>query len=153
MKEIPLKEIMSEIKIEFSNKKIDILLDSKALRSAHIGAATIAERLKEKGFKIKGNDLKLTILVEDLDFKAIYKLKEKLKDTVLSGIKGVRQVVVANRGREYVIIAAGSELKEVLEFKGVDKNRVTSNDVHDVAAVLGIEAARQTIINEITAHN
>ncbi len=151
MKEIPLKEIMSEIKIEFSNKKIDILLDSKALRSAHIGAATIAERLKEKGFKIKGNDLKLTILVEDLDFKAIYKLKEKLKDTVLSGIKGVRQVVVANRGREYVIIAAGSELKEVLEFKGVDKNRVTSNDVHDVAAVLGIEAARQTIINEITA--
>ena len=36
------------------------------------------------------------------------------------------------------------------EVKGVDRDNTTSNDIHDIANVLGIEAARQAIINEIT---
>ena len=35
-------------------------------------------------------------------------------------------------------------------FKGVDADKVTSNDINEVSQVLGVEAARQTIINEIT---
>ena len=149
IKEVKLIEIISEIGIDFGNKKIEIELDSKALKSVHAGAAKIAERLEEKGFKIKSNDLKITINLPDLEFREIYKLKEKLKETSISGIKGVGQVVVAKRGSEYVILASGSNLKGIIEVKGIDANRITSNDIHDVAKVLGIEAARQTIINEI----
>ena len=87
----------------------------------------------------------------ELDFRALYKLKEKLKETIVSGVKGITQVVVATRGKDYVVLTAGSNLKDVREVKGVDADRVTSNDIHDVSSVLGIEAARQTIINEIKA--
>ena len=109
----------------------------------------IIDRLNEKGFSVKGNDTKISLNVKDLDFKSMYKLKEKLKETIISGIKGVKQVVVAKRDKEYVVLASGSNLKEVSLVKGVDKDRITSNDLYDIASVLGIEAARQTIINEI----
>lgn len=151
IKEVRLREIISEIKIDFANKKLEIVLDAKALKNVHVGAQRIAERLEEKGFNVKGNDLRISLNASELDFKAIYKLKEKLKETIVSGIKGITQVVVATRGKDFVILTAGSNLKDVREMKGVDANRVTSNDIHDVANVLGIEAARQTVVNEIKA--
>jgi DNA-directed RNA polymerase subunit A" len=119
------------------------------LKSVHVGSQKIVDRLNEKGFNVKGNESRLTINVSELEFKAIYKLKEKLKSTIISGLKGISQVVVAKVDKDYVIRTAGSNLKEILEVKGINKDRVTSNDLHDVANVLGIEAARQTIINEI----
>ena len=115
----------------------------------HVGAEKISDRLKDKGFGVKINGLKISLAASELDFKAIYKLKEKLKETIISGVKGISQVVVAKRDRDYIIKTAGSNTKDIIEIKGIDRNRVTSNDIHDVANVLGIEAARQTIINEI----
>jgi len=151
IKEVKMKEIISELKIDFTNKKIEIFLDAKALKSTHAGPEKIADRLSEKGFKVKSNDMKISINVSDMNFKEIYKLKEKLKETIILGVKSIAQVVVSNRGKDYVILTSGSNLEEILEVKGVDKNRTKSNDIHDVASVLGIEAARQTIINEIKA--
>ena len=149
IKEVTLQEIIDEITIDFANKKIEIILDSKALKLIHSGPQKIAERLEEKGFKLRNNDTKISINVSELDFKEIYKLKEKLKKTIISGIKGISQVVVVTRGRDYVVLTAGSNLKEIREFKGVDRDKIVSNDIHDTADVLGIEAARQTIVNEI----
>jgi DNA-directed RNA polymerase subunit A' len=149
LKEVKLKEITSEIKIDFASKKIEINLDQKALKSVHSGAQKIIDRLNEKGFKTRGNESKLSIAVPDLDFKAIYKLKEKLKETIISGVKGIAQITVAYREGDYVILASGSNLREVIEMKGVSPDKVTSNDIFDTANVLGIEAARRTIIEEI----
>src|SRR3989338_3626390 len=112
IKEVTLKEIIEEIKIDFANRKIEITLDSKALKSVHVGAQKIVDRLNEKGFNVKGNDLRITINASEMDFKTIYRLKEKLKDTIISGVKGVSQVVVANRGKDYVILTAGSNMRD-----------------------------------------
>ncbi len=150
IKEVRLKEIASQITIDFGNKKIEIEFDSKALKTVHQGAQKLADKLIDKGMKVKATDLKISINTSDLDFKAMYKLKEKLKDTIISGVKGITQVVVATRGKEYVVLTAGSNLEDVREIKGVDKNRVTSNDIYDVSNVLGIEAARATIVAEIS---
>jgi len=149
IKEVTLKEILEEIKIDFTNKKIEIMLDGKALKSVHAGAQKIVERLNEKGFNVKGNDLRITINASEMDFKTIYKLKEKLKKTIISGVERISQVVVAKRERDYVVLTAGSNMEEVMQVKGVDKERTVTNDVYDVMLTLGIEAARQTIINEI----
>lgn len=149
IKEVTLQEIASQITIDFGTKKIIIALDQKALKSIHQGAGRVAERLEEKGLKVKSNDTELVVHAGDLDFKAIYKLKEKLKDTIISGVKGIHQVVVATRGKDFIILTAGSNMADVRNIKGVDIERVTSNDIHDVADVLGIEAARETIVREI----
>ncbi len=149
IKEVRLREVASEISIDFSNKKIEVTLDPKALRSAHISPQKIADSLTEKKLKVKLSDPKITVLTPDAQFKEIYKIKKKLKEMIVSGVKGVTQVVVAKKGKDFTILATGSNLKEIIEVTGVNKEKVFSNDIHDVKEVLGIEAARQTIINEI----
>jgi DNA-directed RNA polymerase subunit A' len=149
IKEVKLEEITKEIKIDFSAKKVEIELDQNALKQVHAGTQTIVDRLIEKGFSCKARDLKIILAAEELGFREIYKLKEKIKKTAISGVKNISQVVVAQREKDYVVLTSGSNLEEVMKVKGVDKDRITSNDIYEISAVLGIEAARQTIINEI----
>jgi DNA-directed RNA polymerase subunit A' len=149
LKEVKLKETLSEIKINFGNKKIEIIVDSKALKNVHIGPQRIVEKLREKGFNVREQNERITLNVEDLSYKAMYKLKEKLKENIISGVKGITQVVVAYREGDYVIITSGSNMKDVREIKGVNPNKIVSNDIFDTYNVLGIEAARATIIIEI----
>ncbi len=149
VKEVTLKEIAKEIKIDFATKKIEIEVDSTALKTVHAGVQTIVDRLNEKGFSCKAKEMKVLLSAEELGFRDLYKLKEKIKKTAISGVKGISQVVVAQREKDYVILAAGSNLREVMAIKGVDKDKTSTNDIYETADVLGIEAARQTIINEI----
>jgi len=150
IKEVKLKEVISEIGIDFGEKKIKIGVGSKALRAAHIGLDKVVEVLGTKGFSVKKLSDGLVLDMGKEDFKFIYKTKEKIKEVILTGVKKISQVLVVKRVRDYVILTAGSNLKDVLDFKGVDRDKVFSNDIHEVSSVLGIEAARQLIVNEIT---
>ncbi len=150
IREVKLEEIAQEMNIDFATKRIEIMLDSEALKHVHVGAGKIMERLQDKGFDVTGDDTVLKLkAAKDLDFKELYKLKQKLRSTIVSGVKGVVQVVVSHKGRDYIVRTAGSNLKDVLEIKGINPNKVFSNNLHEIAKVLGIEAARQAIVNEI----
>jgi len=48
-----------------------------------------------------------------------------------------------------VIYTEGSNFKQVLKVPGVDPTRTRTNNIHEIAEVLGIEAARNAIIEEI----
>ncbi len=48
-----------------------------------------------------------------------------------------------------MIYTEGSDLKAVLEMPHVDPTRTTTNSIHEVANVLGIEAARNSIAEEM----
>ena len=149
IQEIKLQDIIKEIKINFGEKKIEAVIDNEAIKRVHSSVSTIAARLKEKGDECKVSRNSIIFGEKELDFKQIYKLKEKIKGAQISGIKGIEQILVVKRDRDYVILTAGSNLKEIINFKGIDKTRTISNDLHEVCAILGIEAARATIINEI----
>ena len=61
-------------------------------------------------------------------------------------------LVTAERGLERVsapeIVCDSSDFHYVLGLRGIDTERATTNSVHDMAAVLGIEAARATLLGE-----
>jgi len=149
LREVTLREIMSDISIDFATKAIRIGINSKALRSAHITLDTAVVVLNDKGFDAKIKDGMIVLEMDKEDFKTIYKTKEKIKNVILSGVKKISQVLVVKRGKNYIILTSGSNLKEVLNFKGIDSDKVITNDVHEISNVLGIEAARKSIINEI----
>ena len=149
IKEVKLKEIVSEIKINFVDKKVDITLNNQSVKSTHMSVQSIADKLQESGFKMKIRDNSLTYADNKADFKEIYKMKEKMKEISVSGISGISQILVVKRESDYVILTAGSNLKDILEFKGINANKTITNNIHEVADVLGVEAAKQTILNEI----
>jgi len=153
IQEIKLKDIVKEIKINFADKKIEAVVDSDTLKRVHSSIETIVKRLndmaklKQKS-KVSGNSI--IFIGKDLDFKEIYKLKEKIKGIQISGIKGIEQILVVKREEGFVILTSGTNLKEILEFKGINKVKTISNDIHEVCEILGIEVARATIIKEIS---
>ena len=85
---------------------------------------------------------------EGIDLIEVYKLKEKLKKTHVAGLKGVKQVLPVKEDEDYIIHCAGSNLKEALDMEEVDGARTTTNQIFEIAEVLGIEAARNAIIKE-----
>jgi len=150
IKEVTLKEISSEINLNFSDKKIEIVIDPKGLRQTHTSTKKVVERLNELKFKARETTSGINLNASEFNFREIYKLKEKLKETIISGVKGVEQILVVKRGRDYVVMTLGTNLKDILQMKEVNKDKTISNDLYEVADVFGIEVARQLIINEIS---
>jgi DNA-directed RNA polymerase subunit A' len=149
IKEIKLKDVISDIAIDFGSKKIKIGVDAVALKSVHISLDKTVEVLGEKGFDVKKLSDGIVLDMSKEDFKMIYRTKEKIKEVILTGIKKITQVLVVKRGKDYVILTAGSNLKDIMEFKGVNADKVVSNDLHETTKVLGIEAARSLVVQEI----
>ena len=77
---------------------------------------------------------------------------KKLLNKVLSyhvrGIPGIKRVYVTEQNGEWIIKTDGSNLPRVLEVIGVDPTRTTTNSIHEIERTLGIEAARNAIIEE-----
>ena len=79
---------------------------------------------------------------------------ERVRELRLKGIKGIKRVMLkrveGEGGKpEYILIAEGSNLAAVLGVDGVDPTRTTTNNITEIAEVLGIEAARVAIIKEM----
>lgn len=86
-----------------------------------------------------------------------------IEATLVSGVTGVTGAIVrevtstrpdpttreARERKVPVIDAAGRALAQILTMPGVDVTRTTSNDVPEVNAVLGIEAAAQCLAEEL----
>ena len=96
----------------------------------------------------------------------IYILKnfqdQLLQNIVLRGIKGINKVilrkikdnVVENSGVYkkqdiWVLDTVGTNMMDILALDYIDSTRTFSNDIVEIFHVLGIEAARQAIYNEI----
>ena len=81
-------------------------------------------------------------------------LKERLPSVVIKGLPTVNRAVIhiddSHVGStKYKLFVEGDNLREVLATPGVRASKTTSNNTYEVSAVLGIEAARQTIMTEI----
>ncbi|MDA4116811.1 MAG: DNA-directed RNA polymerase subunit A' [Thaumarchaeota archaeon] len=97
----------------------------------------------EKGGKV------IRVNLENADLSTLFTLRNKLMNMKLKGIPGITRVTVVQDNEEWVIQTAGSNLAKVIAVPGVDTKRITTNNIHEVAQVLGIEAARATLIREV----
>jgi DNA-directed RNA polymerase II subunit RPB1 len=96
----------------------------------------------------------------------IYILKnfqdQLLQNVVLRGIKGIDKVIlrkikdtvfekngIYKKEDIWVLDTVGTNMLDILALDYIDSTRVVSNDIVEVYNVLGIEAARQTIFNEL----
>ncbi|MBU2612498.1 MAG: DNA-directed RNA polymerase subunit A' [Nanoarchaeota archaeon] len=149
IKEVTLKEVSSEINLDFGNKTITITLNGKELKKTHTTEEKVVEKLNDLGFNAKKRGNNVVLNATDYNFKEIYQLKEKLKKAIISGVKGIEQILIVKRGRDFAVITLGTNLKEIIKLKEVDQKRIVSNDLYEVADILGIEASRQLIINEV----
>ncbi|MDP4012220.1 MAG: DNA-directed RNA polymerase subunit A'', partial [Candidatus Nanoarchaeia archaeon] len=154
LKETKLGEISSEFGINVAKLQIEVVLNKPAMKDFGVTEKSLLDVMTSelKTATVKEADGKLIVKTKAKEEELLetYKLKEKLKDLYVKGVKGITSVLPVKKDTEYMVVATGTNLKDVLQVKGVDATRTRCNSPHEVAKVFGIEAARQVIIDETT---
>lgn len=152
IREIKLCEVISEISINLLRMDIGVAINKKRLSELDLNMQCVVKAIKDssKNIEVEQKESRIIISLKKKEggLPAVYAIKEKIKDARIKGIAGINQVLPVKKDDEIVIISAGSSLKKILETEGVDSARTVTNNIFEVAEVLGIEAARETIIRE-----
>ena len=143
---------LARISTDITNLRVIVEPDMKVLKSRGLPINELAARIKKKGrLKTKMTVENNTIILEeeDVSFKKLYLLEDKVSHLMVDGIGNIQRAIVRKERNEYVIFTEGSDLKAILDVPGIDPTRTNTNSIHEVAEVLGIEAARIAIANEL----
>ncbi len=154
LKETLLEEMVTRFVINPLGLSIDITLNEQKLAALDLDVKELKKRLRTafKSFPVEIEGENRLIIgggKQKMDLKELYKLKEKIKKLYIKGVKNIRQVLPVKKEEEYIIVTAGTSLHRVLALPFVDATRTTTNNIHEVAEVLGIEAARDVILREV----
>ena len=142
---------LGSIATDLAEMNVIIELNPSALEQRKITAEEVATRLKEEtGLAVDQKENLLVMAPEEPSYRELLQLVEKIKRLSLKGVEGIKRVVIRKEGDEYILYTEGSSLKKVMQFDGVDPTRIKTNNINEIGEVLGIEAARNAIINEAT---
>src|SRR3990167_3156495 len=149
-----------------TNCYIEVKLSLRTIRELQlhgITAETIRDSIEDskivatKDVQTRGEDTvnvypDLKKMKENLIFY-LETLQTNLPKVLICGIPSIQRAVISiikeEPPEEYELVIEGDDLRSVMNVEGVQGTQATSNDVIEVQKVLGIEAARSTIIKEI----
>jgi len=124
-------------------------------------ADRIDSELDEIDEVVRTDETRIQFEPEQPSYRDLLQLVEELRDVVFKGIDEVSRVVVRKeevtdearreelgQDEQFVLYTEGSAFGDVLGIDGVDASRTTCNNIHEIHEELGIEAAREAIIEE-----
>ena len=138
------------------NKKLHLTASQIRCYKNFIRIYVMPSILPEKGTnvtsKISKKRLALDITKQPDEFLRLQALKRALPDIAVSGHVGAsRAVIKTDRELQHALLVEGYGLGACLATRGVDSRTTRTNNVIETKNVLGIEAARLTIIAEVDA--
>jgi len=85
------------------------------------------------------------------EYFVMQQLLEDLPKVVIKGLPSVSRAVIELKDNgDYTLAVEGNQLRDVMIMPGVVTSQVVSNNTTEVEKTLGVEAARKTIITEIS---
>ncbi len=148
---VVVSDLISKTEMDLIDSRVTLIFDEYELSRRELTTAEIVEKLNQSKIKVEegwGKN-KISLISSTPSLKELRKLANKAREVYLRGIKGIERVVMRKEGEGYVIYTEGSNLKDVLKIKGVNTSKTKTNDILEIEKVLGIEAARNAIINEM----
>jgi DNA-directed RNA polymerase subunit A' len=145
--------LVSSTETDYTTKiKLNLNPDKLKERACTIADVEEALQSSKKKFEIEtnGNSITLT-LAEESDAQTVLAMRNKILGTKVKGVADVERVTIVQQDDEWVIQTSGSNIAKVFEIDGVDKKNIRTNNVFEIASTLGIEAARNALINELSS--
>ena len=160
---------IATIETDVAQRRLVLHLNKANMAQKNMTGAEVREKLtratrlhvianKEK------NPTMLTLIpnvhsAEDLDtlaenppsYTMLLQLEEKIRDLRLKGIPGVERANVQfnDKTGEHYLATIGSNLARINEIEAIDRSRTYTNNIIEIYDQLGIEAARQAIVDEL----
>ena len=131
--------------------EIKLVLDAKRLHDRGCTVASVEASLaSNKKFKITTTGEMLSLkLVEESDTATVIAIRNKILNTTVKGVPDIERVTLVQKNNEWVIQTTGSNIAKLLAVSGIEKRNIRTNNVFEIAGTLGIEAARNALINEL----
>ena len=157
---------IATIDVDVAQRNIVLQLNNSNMRLKKMNGAEVRDKLsralrlyvqadnddRPKSLRIIPGVSKEEDLADPPTYTSLLQLEDKIKKLRLKGLPGISRATVqgpmTDTG-EYYISTIGSNLSKVSEFDGVDRSRTYTNNINEIHDYLGIEAARQAIINEM----
>ena len=116
-------------------------------------AGIIAETIEDSlGVDTRQSGTVIEFGPSEPSYRELLQLVEQLREIVFKGIEEIDRVVIRKEEidgeEEFVLYTEGSAFGDALDIEGVDASRTTCNNIHEIYRNLGVEAARETIIDE-----
>jgi DNA-directed RNA polymerase subunit A" len=157
----PLQEF-GDITTDMANMQIVVHVNKAVCEKRKISVREILEtapkKIKERrhyrDFEFETNESEGLLIFIPKDrgsYQNLFQLKEHVRNVIVQGIDDIERVVVRKEAGEYILYTEGSNLKDVFAIRGVDTTRTRTNNINEISQVLGVEAARNAIINEALA--
>jgi len=142
---------IADVQTDINNMEVVVKLDKKKMERKNITPEDVLRKLnKSKGVKglAEMRDADILIKCDEPSYKKLQRLSEDTKLSPIKGVEGIHRAVIRKVGGHYVVYTEGSNLQKVLEIAYVDKKSTSTNSILEIYEVLGVEAARNSIINE-----
>ena len=154
-----LNDILSYFRLDYENMAVNAVIDEKKIDDRRLDYDSIIETITKhfRGAVIEDNNLTIGINADNAKhpIRELRLLGDKVRDLQISGKRSIGKVIIrkaeiGSNDSEYVIHAEGSNLRDIFNIEGIDKTRTTTNNIREIEMILGIEAARNAIIHELS---
>lgn len=142
-----INDVLEDFNVNYAEMKVDAILNKDKIADKRLDYDDVISTIEKSFKKVKVDDNKFTFEPSKASIRELRLLADKVRDTQISGLKGIGKVIIRKED-EWIIHTEGSNLKDILKIDGIDNVRTTTNDIHEIYVVLGIEAARNAIIHE-----
>ncbi|MFD1565520.1 DNA-directed RNA polymerase subunit A'' [Haloarchaeobius amylolyticus] len=145
---------LGDVSTNVADMRVQISLNEDTLNERLITPEEVAGIIEDSlGVKTVQQGTQIEFGPEEPSYRDLLQLVEELRDITFKGIEDISRVVIRREemddgSEEFVLYTEGSAFGDVLEIEGVDASRTTCNNIHEIRRNLGIEAAREAIIEE-----
>jgi DNA-directed RNA polymerase subunit A" len=159
---------IADIDVEVAQRYIVLKLNNRHLKLKNMTGAEVRDKLQratrlfiQADRETKPRELRIIPGVNKEDdlkdignnpptYTDLLQLEEKIKLLRLKGVPGIDRANVQKTSEgEFYIATIGSNLAKISLFAGIDRSRTYTNNITEIHQFLGIEAARQAVINEL----
>jgi DNA-directed RNA polymerase subunit A" len=143
---------VAKVEVDITSMQILIQPSKEKMERKHLDRAALVAALRADR-RVRGEVSEsggnLVVSCDDPSFKKLQQLLETVSDCMIKGVDRIKRCVIKNfPGEGFRIYTEGSNLDEVLKLDEVDSSRTTTNNIVEICTVLGVEAARNSIIHE-----
>ncbi|MFC1803202.1 DNA-directed RNA polymerase subunit A' [Thermoproteota archaeon] len=144
-----IDDIIDSVNVDLREEAVKIALDPERM-----GPLGVSIKDVESVFPYNTSNPEDNVYLVALDEEKSHDPKPIIKNVIGTRIKGIEEinrVLTTIENGEWLIRTDGSNLEGVLRIEGIDPSRTTTNNVHEIANIFGIEAARNALIKEAHA--
>ena len=144
-----IDDVIDSVKVDLGEEAVRIVLDPARMETLGVISEDIERALPYKYGK--ETEYEYIINLQEEKTRDPEPIIKNVTEARIKGIPEIKRVLTTVEDGEWVIRTDGSNLEGVLRIEGVDPTRTSTNNIHEISEIFGIEAARNALINEAHA--